>query len=129
MEAGHDDNIYVLSGRAGERASGRAGERDEHDDNIYILSGRGQIALSSAPGPRFSPEHECFLLGSPFRKNQTERMEKGGVGTATTETDRGGGPPGRADGLDGLLWEQRTEHKAECDAPSQCGRRGVRGNP
>ena len=93
MEAGHDDNIYVLSGRAGERASGRAGERDEHDDNIYILSGRGQIALSSAPGPRFSPEHECFLLGSPFRKNQTERMEKGGVGTATTETDRGGGPP------------------------------------
>ena len=114
---------------ASKRASGRAGERDEHDDNIYILSGRGRIALSSAPGPRFSPEHECFLLGSPFRKNQTERMEKGGAGTATTETDRGGGPPGRADGLDGLLWEQRTEHKAECDAPSQCGRRGVRGNP
>ena len=47
----------------------------------------------------------------------------------TAETERGGRPPGRADGLDGLLWEQRTEHEAECDAPSQCGRRGVRGIP
>ena len=24
---------------------------------------------------------------------------------------------------------RRTEHEAECDAPSQCGRRGVRGIP
>ena len=56
-------------------------------------------------------------------------MEKGDAATATAEEERGGGPPGRADGLDGLIWEQRTEHKAECDAQSQCGRRGLWGLP
>ena len=56
-------------------------------------------------------------------------MEKGDAATVTAEEDCGGGPPGRADGLDGLIWEQRTEHKAECDAQSQCGRRGARGIP
>ena len=46
-------------------------------------------------------------------------MEKGDAATATAEEERGGGPPGRADGLDGLIWEQRTEHKAEvrCTKP------------
>ena len=37
--------------------------------------------------------------------------------------------PGRADGLDGLVWEQRTELKAECDAQSQCGSVWNMGSP
>ena len=57
--------------------------------------------FSSAPGhapghaPTIFPGHERFLPGAPFRKNQTERMEKGDAVTVTVtaETECGGRPP------------------------------------
>ena len=90
----------------GERETGKGGgKREEMEAELEPKPERAGAAREPEPEPERQPE--------PDHRSVVAR----------------GGGHGRADGLDGLLWEQRTEHKAECDAPSQCGRRGERGVP
>ena len=60
-----------------------------HDDNIYILSGRGRAALFRRPRPAIFPEHEpfFFFLGSPFQKEPNGENGEGRRG----DGDGGGG--------------------------------------
>ena len=105
MEAGHDDNIYILWGRADERTSGRADER---------TSGRGRTALfwARVPGthpgthPQFSwartwARTRNFPRARAFSSRCTFQKEPNGENGEGRHTHGDGDD----DGGDGVRWK------------------------